>query len=54
MKITKHPISNKTCLIYNYAQHYRRGIFVKLDREIDIDIDFYFGDKMNDVIDSIN
>jgi glycosyltransferase involved in cell wall biosynthesis len=38
---------NKICLIYNYAQHYRKGIFVKMDKEMDVD--FYFGDKMDDV-----
>ena len=38
---------NKTCLIYNYAQHYRKGIFELLDKELKID--FYFGDKMQDV-----
>lgn len=40
-------MTNKTCLIYNYAQHYREGIFCLLDKELDID--FYFGDKMGDV-----
>ncbi|WP_372745757.1 glycosyltransferase [Lutibacter sp.] len=37
----------KTCLIYNYAQHYRAGIFKLIDK--DINCDFYFGDKMGDV-----
>jgi glycosyltransferase involved in cell wall biosynthesis len=37
----------KTCLIYNYAQHYRASIFSLLDKELDIE--FYFGDKMQDV-----
>lgn len=37
----------KTCLIYNYAQHYRKGIFKLLDYELSVD--FYFGDKMDDV-----
>lgn len=32
------------CLIYNFAQHYRLGIFSLLDSELDVD--FYFGDKM--------
>lgn len=40
-------MSNKTCLIYNYAQHYRAGIFTLLDKELGVD--FYFGDKMADV-----
>lgn len=37
----------RICLIYNYAQHYRLGIFKMLDRELSCD--FYFGDKMDDV-----
>ena len=37
----------KICLIYNYAQHYRADIFSRLDKELDVD--FYFGDKMDDV-----
>ncbi|CAL2060708.1 glycosyltransferase [Tenacibaculum sp. 190524A05c] len=37
----------KDCLIYNYAQHYRLGIFKLMDKEIQCD--FYFGDKMGDV-----
>jgi len=40
-------LSNKVCLIYNYAQHYRKGIFSLLDRELDIE--FYFGDSMRGV-----
>lgn len=36
-----------TCLIYNYAQHYRKGVFIKLDNELQCDS--YFGDKMGDV-----
>ncbi|MEL0644030.1 glycosyltransferase [Olleya sp. Ti.3.14] len=38
---------NKTCLIYNYAQHYRIGVFKLLD--VKLNIDSYFGDKMADV-----
>ena len=38
---------NKLCLIYNYAQHYRLGIFKKMS--IELDCDFYFGDKMGDI-----
>ena len=37
----------KVCLIYNYAQHYRTNIFTLLDQNLDIE--FYFGDKMEDV-----
>jgi glycosyltransferase involved in cell wall biosynthesis len=37
----------KICLIYNYAQHYRKNIFMLLDKELDCD--FIFGDKMGDV-----
>ncbi len=37
----------KVCLLYNYAQHYRSNIFMVMDRELDIS--FYFGDKMSDV-----
>lgn len=39
--------NNKTCLVYNYAQHYRKGIFKELDSGLNCD--FYFGDKMDDV-----
>ena len=38
----------KLCLIYNYAQHYRSGIFKLIDRTFDCD--FVFGDNMGDVI----
>lgn len=38
---------DKVCLIYNYAQHYRTNIFTLLDSNLNID--FYFGDKMGDV-----
>lgn len=37
----------KLCLIYNYAQHYRKGIFEKIDNEFDCN--FIFGDKYLDV-----
>lgn len=37
----------KFCLIYNFAQHYRQSIFTLMDENMDID--FYFGDKMEDV-----
>lgn len=40
-------MSTKTCLIYNYAQHYRVGIFKALDK--DLKIESYFGDKMGDI-----
>src|SRR5690554_6019915 len=40
-------MKNKYCLIYNYAQHYRLGIFKLLNNELNFD--FYFGDKMGDV-----
>lgn len=39
--------NNNICLIYNYAQHYRFGIFKLMDDELQCD--FYFGDKMGDV-----
>ena len=39
--------NNKTCIIYNYAQHYRAGIFKLLDKELECD--FFFGNKMGDV-----
>ena len=32
---------NKNCLIYNYAQHYRFGIFSLLDKSGEYDM--YFG-----------
>lgn len=38
---------NKLCVIYNYAQHYRKEIFQLLDREFECD--WYFGDSMGDV-----
>lgn len=38
---------NKTCLIYNFAQHYRENIFRLLDQELSVD--FVFGDKYLDV-----
>lgn len=38
---------DKICLIYNFAQHYRLGIFKLLDRGLKMD--FYFGDKMGDI-----
>lgn len=38
---------NNICLIYNYAQHYRFGIFKLMNDELQCD--FYFGDKMGDV-----
>ncbi len=37
----------KSCLIYNYAQHYRADIFRLMDRELNCD--FVFGDRMGDV-----
>lgn len=37
----------KTCLIYNYAQHYRLNIFKLLSQELGVEM--YFGDKMEDV-----
>lgn len=40
-------MSNKSCLIYNYAQHYRLPIFKLLDTKLKVDS--YFGDKMGDV-----
>lgn len=35
----------KVALIYNYAQHYRKSIFKKIDDEFNCD--FYFGDKLD-------
>ena len=40
-------MNNTTCLIYNFAQHYRTNIFVLLDQKLPID--FVFGDKYLDV-----
>jgi glycosyltransferase involved in cell wall biosynthesis len=40
-------MNNKICIIYNYAQHYRAGIFKLLDKELGCD--FFFGNKMGDV-----
>ena len=40
-------MTNKVCLVYNYAQHYRSSIFVLMDKELDVD--FVFGDAMGDV-----
>jgi len=39
---------NSTCLIYNYAQHYRYGIFSLMDKNNFCD--FYFGDHYRDII----
>ena len=38
---------NHICLIYNFAQHYRLGVFKLMDEKMNID--FYFGDEMGDV-----
>lgn len=40
-------MQQKTCLIYNFAQHYRAGIFKLLD--VNFNIDFYFGNTMGDI-----
>lgn len=40
-------MENKYCLIYNYAQHYRLGIFKLLNNNLKVD--FYFGDKLGDI-----
>lgn len=40
-------MSNKICLIYNYAHHYRTSIFCLIDKEFNCD--FIFGDKYLDV-----
>ena len=41
-------LSNKRiCILYNYAQHYRAGIFKLLDKEIDCD--FFFGYENDDI-----
>lgn len=37
----------KLCLIYNFAQHYRAGIFKLLDRTFDCD--FFFGKNTTDI-----
>lgn len=37
----------KLCLIYNFAQHYRAGIFKRISEEFECE--FYFGDSMSDV-----
>lgn len=37
----------KLCLIYNFAQHYRTGIFKLISEHYDCD--FFFGDSMGDV-----
>ncbi|SFW65276.1 Glycosyltransferase involved in cell wall bisynthesis [Sinomicrobium oceani] len=40
-------MKSKICLVYNYAQHYRLGIFKLLDKELGCH--FYFGDKLMDI-----
>ncbi|TKG95376.1 glycosyltransferase [Puteibacter caeruleilacunae] len=40
-------MSTKICVIYNYAQHYRKDIFCLMDR--DMNCDFVFGDKLSDI-----
>lgn len=42
----------KSCSIFNYASHYREGIYLLMDKELDVD--FYFGDKLNTKIKKIN
>lgn len=37
----------QVCLIYNFPQHYREEVFSLIDQKLNID--FYFGDKMDDV-----
>ncbi|GAA0884217.1 hypothetical protein GCM10009120_28150 [Sphingobacterium siyangense subsp. cladoniae] len=41
------PKEGNICLLYNYAQHYRLGIFKLLNDKLFVD--FYFGDKMEGV-----
>lgn len=36
------------CLIYNFAQHYRLGVFKKM--ELELDSDFYFGNASDDIV----
>lgn len=38
---------NKVCLIYNFAQHYRKNIFLLMEKELNCD--FVFGDKYLDI-----
>lgn len=40
-------MKQKLCVIYNYAQHYRTGIFKLIDQTFDCD--YLFGDSMGDV-----
>jgi glycosyltransferase involved in cell wall biosynthesis len=40
-------MQQKICLIYNFAQHYRAGIFKLLDANLTID--FYFGNTMGNI-----
>lgn len=40
-------MEDKICLIYNFAQHYRTGIFRKMDNRLNVD--FFFGDSLNDI-----
>ena len=37
----------KLCLVYNFAQHYRAGIFKRMSETYDCD--FFFGDSMSDI-----
>ena len=37
----------KLCLIYNSAPHYRKGIFLLLDKEFDCD--YLFGESLGDI-----
>lgn len=46
-KIGSGPKKRSICLLYNYGQHYRLGIFKLLND--DLSVDFYFGDKMDGV-----
>lgn len=40
-------MNNPLCLIYNFAPHYRKGIFTLIDREYDCT--WYFGDEKTDI-----
>lgn len=37
----------KIAVIYNFAQHYRKGIFIKMDQAFNVD--FYFGNSNEDI-----
>ena len=45
-------MTNKTLFLNRFAPHYRKGIFMAMDKELDID--FYFGNKKRGKIEKLD